>query len=537
MNKVVVRLLVFVSLLFFYRPSALAVDPYATGSAVVSATVIGTTTNAPILVSPDNNAAINTNRPSLVWKRPDPLPATPLHHYDVYLDGDLFATDVSDSITSQTYYFYTIRRDGNTFYLELITDLDQGYHTWSVTVFDTSGNSASSETRTFYIDSIAPYILLEKVDTQSLNWNTSIPSSIPDVNLRDLTVDNSNPLLIGKVEPYANMSITLVCPQNIPSCQNQTYQGNYPTGIWQHRFYNLLKGQVYTVYLIATDAGNNSTTFPVFYLAYGALTPSPTTATVTPKPTTTVKPTPTKPKPTPSITISPTITATISATVSPTITPEPAPEFIEPFVPFVPPAPTPPLVPTLAPVKTNFFAQYWLLILLVLGLPTHLFLTFYGAKISFTHFFKFLFILFFPFIGKKEYQTVPLSCLEMYDPEKLDTAWQKKISDINGRYSLSTPLLNNLYVKIISTGRSWQNRIIKGTILPITCLFPILEDPKTTLDRLPLFSLRIRSIPLIIACLSSSFALTISPNYFFLIYLYLSLHLAFAEYLYPRISQ
>ncbi|HSV94686.1 MAG TPA: hypothetical protein VLH94_01755 [Spirochaetia bacterium] len=531
MNRVVRQLLVFILFLHISSSAIFAADPYATGSAVVSATVIGTTTNAPILVSPDNNAAINTNRPSLVWKRPDPLPATPLHHYDVYLDDDLLATDISDSITSQTYYFYTIRRDNDTFYLEMTSDLDQGYHTWSVKVYDTSGTSASSETRTFYIDSIFPYILLETVDTRTLNWNTSISESIPEINNRNVLINNANPLLSGKVEPYANMVITLVCPQNIPNCQNQTYQGNYPTGIWQHRFNNLARGYIYTVSIAATDAGGNSTTFPEFYLIYGTVTPTPS-AIITPKPTATIKPTPKiSPTPTPP-------TATISATVSPTITPpEPTPELITPFVPYAPPAPTPPMIPSLAPEKANFFTQYWLLMLFVIGLPTHIFLTFYGAKIQFTNFFNFIFTLFFPFLGKKDYQTVPFSTIEMYNPEKLDSAWQKKVTDINGYYSLSSPLLNSIFVKITSTGRYWKNIIIKGSILPNSCLFPILEDSQITSDRLQILSMRFRSIPLFLACLTSSIGLVTQPNYFYLIYLYLSLHLVFSEYLYPKISK
>lgn len=522
MRGITKKLLLLIFLISISAEKTYALNPYATSSAVVSATVVGTTFNPPILISPDNNGVTNNSRVSLVWQRPDPLPSTPLHHYDVYFDGQLFASSVSDSITTQTYYFYTITRNNNTFSLNPTTDLAQGYHTWNVTAYDTTGISASSETRTFYLDSYSPNIKLEKVDRQTLNWDTANPGSIPDVNQRNLIITTANPLLSGTVEAFANMQITLICPQNIQNCQNQTYQGNYPTGIWQHRFNSLLKNVTYTVNIIATDAGGNTNTFPVFYLLYQTTTSiTPTTpATITKKPTLT-------PTPYTSITVTPSVTYPSPTTeISPT-----------PYTPPILPIPTPPLEATLQKTSTNFFAQYWYLILLALGLPLHLIITLYGTQTRLALSLKFLFILFFPFLGKKEYQTTPFSTLEMFDPEKLDNTWQTKISDIRGFYHLTSPLLSNIFVKITCTGRHWKNIIIESTTLPSTCLIPLLDDTKTRQNRLRRFSMSFRSLPLALACLTSSILLILLPNYFFLTYLYLSLHLVFTEYLYPRLEK
>lgn len=514
-NRVAIKLLFFACLILVSSKEVSAINPYATGSAVVSASVVGTSINPPILVSPSDNSTTNNPRQPLVWQRPSPLPSTPIHHYDVYLDGTVFAASVSDSITSQAYYFYDIRRNGDTFYLDFNTDLAQGYHTWKVVVYDNSGLNASSETRTFYIDSVAPFIKLEKVDHQTLNWDTSVYGSIPDINLRDLRVTTPNPLLTGKVEPFANMQIVLMCPQNIPNCTNQVYLGNYPTGNWQHRFYGLIKGAVYTVYISTTDAASNYTIFPEFYLAYGIVTPTPS-AIITPIPST-------------------------APGVSPTIVPEPSPEIVIPPVPFIPVppvAPTPPMNPTLVPqswLTTNL--SLILFLLLVIGLPLHLLMTIYGAKIRFSNIPKFIYILLLPFIGKKEYQTVPFATLEMYDPEKLDNTWQNKIADVHGFYSLTTPLIKKIFVKITCTGRLWKNTIIDSNILSSTCLIPLLEDTKTRSNRLQLLSMRLRSLPLIIACLTSAYAMIIQPNYFYLVYLYLSLQYAFSEYLFPKLSK
>ncbi|HAI22450.1 TPA: hypothetical protein DCP77_01115 [Candidatus Collierbacteria bacterium] len=512
MRRTAIKLLFFVVLLFISGKSSFAIDPNATGSAVVTAEIISQEFNPSTLISPSDNSTTNNPREALVWKRPSPLPATPLHHYDVYLDGQVFAASVSDSITSQVYYYYTIRRDNDTFYLDTNFDFAQGYHTWKVVAYTTAGTSASSETRTFYIDSIYPFITLKKVDRQTLNWSTTDLTTIPDINQRDLTVTAVNPLLTGSVEPYANMQFILICPQNILNCTNQIYQGNYPTGSWQHRFYGLIRGLVYTVYLSATDAGGNSTIFPEFYLAYGIISPTPLAVT-TPTPTTSVSP-----------------------EVTPIITPE-----VEitpvPFIPVPPISPTPPLNPTLVPKLPLITSNLWFMLLLVLGLPLHLLMTMYGAKIRLILIFRFISVLLFPFFGKKEYQTVPFATLDMYDPEKLDSSWQTKISDIKGFYHLTTPLLPKIFVKITATNRYWKNIIINCSLLSLTCLFPLPEDPKIHPNRLRKLSLNLRSLPLTVACLTSTIAFITQQNYFFLIYLYLSLQLAYSEYLYPKISR
>jgi hypothetical protein len=492
-----------------------AYDPYATGSATVTASVIPSSFNPPTITSPNEGSTTKNTREPLVWQRPNPIPVNPLHHYDIYLDGAIFASSISDSVTPQTYYFYTIYRTGNTFTLELNTDLSQGYHTWRVVAYSNFGISESSDLRTFYVDSIAPAINLQKVDRRILNWNTDNPSSIPDINFRDLTVYTPDPLLTGTVEPYANMQIILLCPQNIRNCSSQTYEGNYPTGIWQHRFYGLVRGYVYSVYLSATDAAGNSTIFPVFYLAYGVVTPTPS-AVITP----TATPTPV---------VSPAIP-------TPTITPEIA-VIPTPFVPVPPVSPTPPVFNNKAQAVKTFDYFPLLLILLVLGLPLHLLMATFGAKISFTNTLRFLFTIFFPFVGDKLYQTTPFTTIEFYDPDKLDHPWQIKISNINGFYSLRSSIPSQLFTKITCTGRIWKNHILQSIILSSSCLFPIPESPLSPSNSLRRHCLITRSLPLAIACLTSAFCLVTQPNYFYLIYLYLSLQLVFSEYLYPKISK
>jgi len=496
--------------LFGVQPSLVIADTeYSTGSAAVSAEVISQTFNPPVITAPLNNSVTSNPREPMVWQRPNPIPVTPLHHYDVYLDGNIIAYSISDSITSQTYYSYSVYRQNNTFSFYLSSNLSDGYHTWQVVAYNTYGSYASSDTITFYVDATAPFIKLSKVDNQTLNWDTSIPSSIPGNNQRNISVSNANPLLSGTVEPFANMQIILMCPQNIPNCQNQTWQGNYPTGTWQHRFYNLIKGIVYTVYISATDAGGNSTVFPEFYLAYGITTP--------------------------------TSGAIITPITPPTgISPEP-PEIITvptPFVPIPPVSPTPPVFEfqSTSP-KTIPSTQNILCLLLAIGLPLHLVLSLFGAKIGISNIIRFFTVLFFPFLKNKRFQTLPLSVINLYDPDRLNDPWCTVISDIKGYFNLKESLLNRYFVNITCTGRQWKNVIIQSEIILKSCFYTAKISSPNTLERLRMLSLTTRSIPLIVACITSAYCLINQPSYFFLAYLFISLLLVFSEYLYPRISR
>ncbi len=575
-NRVAAKLLFFAVMILTSSRPVFAYDIVSAGAASVSASVTTVPLSAPILVSPNDNATTINVREPLVWQRPAPLPTVPLHHYDVYLDGNILASDVSDSITSQNYYFYNITRVGDTFTLTPNFDYAQGYHTWSVTVFNTLNQNFSSETRTFYLDSIFPFITLQKVENQTLNWTTTDPTTIPDISQRYLTVTTPNPLLTGLVEQYANLQIALICPQNIPGCTDQLIVINSPTGDWTQQLSGLIQDQTYSVFISATDAAGNSTFFPEFFITYSLnITPSPTptatptptvTPTATPTPTPTATPTPTpkptitptpkptgKPTVTPSISPTPSITPSItpspttspSGTPTPSIspTPTPIPTIVTPpnyFVPVPPVAPTPPIFKTTKGTPFNILNGPWLLIiliLLVLGLPLHLFMTFYGTETRISLFFNFIYILMYPFIGKKDYQTIPFSIIDIYDPNDLKNSWLTIISDVKGFFSLPEKLSEDVFVKIVSVGRHWINNIFNSSRLYNSCLFPVPDDYEKALNRLRISSMKFRSIPLAVACITSFIALIFQPNFFYLIYLYISLQLAFSEYLYPKLQK
>lgn len=523
------RFLGFVTIIFTYLFLIIGVGFAFAEDAPVSATVPASSFNPPTLISPLSNATLNTTRPTFSWLRPSPNPGN-LNHYDFILDGSFFA-NVADSVTTQETATYSVYRSGDTFYLTLKTDLSQGYHTWSVTAYNDGGISSASETRTFYVDSIPPFISVTRVDNQSLNWTTADASTIPPVQDRYLIVTTASPLIRGSVEQYANLQATLVCPSGLSGCSDQNFTGNIASGNWETTFTNLVPNQTYTVRISATDAASNSTVFPEFYITYSVAEPAPT-ATVTPTPTVTVTPTVTG-IPTPTVTTEPTLPLpSITATPPPgelvVITPTP-------FIPAVPPAPTPPPAVTRPSAALTIDLFYlFLLILFIFGLLLHLLMAIIGTGTPLNFVPKFLWILAFPFFHRRKYQTIPFAFIDFFIADKLDKPWQSVVSDIKGFYNLKSPIPPNLFIHLTAIDRIWKDNLYKGSLIPITCLYPIPVRP-IELKRLQKTLYDWRIIPLIIALLSSITALVIKPSYETLSYVLTASLYLFSEYLYPRL--
>lgn len=520
------------TLLAVVRP-VFALELTASGSAKVTATVPEQSFNPPELLTPYNNSSVTSKQPSFYWLRPDPLPSTPLSHYDFYLDDQVIAQNISDSLTLSEYYFYRVQRYDNKFQLDLKYDLAEGYHTWKVVAYNQNNLSATSETWLFYLDASTPYIKLTKVDSQILNWDTGHYQSIPSEEKRYLYVSES-PLLTGEVETGANLQFYLKCPGNLTPCTDlyQTY--SYPTSNWQHRFYHLTPNKAYPVYLTAVDAAGNVNNFPVFYLIYFVGSAG---VTITPYPTATIPPTPpvtpTRPLPTPTIN---------DKQPFPSIEPIPTPILIEFFVPssFTPAPPVTPTKPpqrptTPAPQKYNFVPV--ILLILIFGLPLHLLLTQFGTGTPITLTFQFIFSLIFPFVGKNNFETQPFSSITFYLPNDLSKPWRQTVSNVIGRYSLPDILPVDLFTKISLKEHHFKSTIIKSEILPTICLLSLLEDHRSTQNRLQNTAMSIRSIPLAFGTFTSLFALFYIPNLGILLYLYLCLQAAFSEYLYPRLEK
>lgn len=523
-----IRLIVLFFIFITFPSRALAAVNPTSGSTTVNASVPSFSFATADLIAPANNSTTNNPQINFHWERPSPIPDySPLNHYDLYLDGSGFATNIPDNLTSQTYYFYTASASANNFYVNLTTDLTQGYHTWYVIAYTDAGTTSTTGTWTFYLDSTSPTITVTSVDGQSYTTATTY------------TVSTQNPLLKGTVEANANLTLALD--------SGQTYTGNYPSGTWEHQFNGLVRDTTYTVYLTSTDAGGNTYSHPSFYLVYGqpSTTPTPTsTPTSTPTPTLTITPTPStiddRPSTTPSPIPSTTPTATPSGLPLPTATLTPPPDLLTIITPttFIP---KPPTAPTPPPPKIKLTATHYetgkilFYLLLLFGLPLHLLMSFIGTQTPLSFIFSFFFTLGFPFLKKKTNQTFPFTNISFYLPNNLKKPWMLATSDVSGWYNLPEKLPETLFIILTSPLKIWKNMLLKNQTLLNSCLYPINKRILSQSEKLSSTIYNLRSIPLVIALITSTAGLYLFPNFFVLTYFYLTVQYSFSEYLYPKI--
>lgn len=356
----------FVTFFLFFSSPLLAAETSLddiTNSATIGS--ITETITSPLLISPSDNSLTNNRYQNFVWQ-----PATStsgIHHYTLYLDDLIIVPYITNALYQNT-SIYTANFTNNRFYLQLKSPLSEGSHTAKVLAYTNQNNSSSSSTHTFTVDATIPLIILQAVDKHIVYWASHDPYSIPPTNQRHFDVTTSQPLLTGKTEAGANLKLSLACPANTPSCQDQSYTGTVSDGNWKHRFYHLESGLTYTAYLSATDPAGNSNIFPAFTVTY-----TPTSIFTLP--------------------IFPTTTPTPKTTLTPTPTPRPAEELAPLIEP--PPAPTLPPAPTTTPT-TTVFPPDWFLPLAFLLLLAHLAFTAFASAIPLTLIPRFLGLLLLP---------------------------------------------------------------------------------------------------------------------------------------------
>ena len=108
---------------------------------------------APILISISNNATINENLPTFIWRQPPTN--SPVTKYQFYLNDELFFDNIpnSDSNTDNYAIFYDPLTDE--FNLDILNPLEDGTYTWKIKVFDENGTSSESVSWTF---TITPFV-------------------------------------------------------------------------------------------------------------------------------------------------------------------------------------------------------------------------------------------------------------------------------------------------------------------------------------------------------------------------------------------
>lgn len=292
-SKILILLSLLCTPLLLYLPSVHALDT------PVTATIPDFSITTPILISPPDNSTVDSRRPTLTWQV-STSPFTVVD-YDLYLDGVLAAEGILHSSGFLDSYFFTATRSGEFISITPSYDLSGGYHQWYVVASNEVGNTATSVEWEFLVDTIPPQIILKGLDFQVLNWDTANPTSIPDIDNRNLIASSDTPTIYASTEAFTNIKIDLVCPVNVPIfCANLTSSFIISTSDWSYQVPHLFSGVTYTVFISATDSGANTTLFPSFTITLSPSQIITTPTDITPPQPASVPPTPPRNVPKPS---------------------------------------------------------------------------------------------------------------------------------------------------------------------------------------------------------------------------------------------
>ena len=485
------------SLLFSPQP-ALALENPASHSAQIQATVPEFKVDAPILIAPSNYSLTNNPTEPFEWLQAVSVQGISYHTF--YLDGQPIIPKILTSIPTINTPDYFIYHLNGRLYLTLKNPMAEGSHTWQVSATSVGGTTAYSDLWHFTIDSTLPPIILRQVDQNKMYWATHDPNSIPPYEDRHLIVTTPDPLILGQVEAPVSFKYALICPLNaLAGCREQSITVSENDGNFAHRFTDLEPHYTYFVYLIATDLAGNITYFPVFTITY-------------------------TPKTHHSSTSHPRHHHSYSNSTSShnPITPEPTPSTSTS-------TPTDPIPP---PVAIPDYSRL-LHSLIVFGLLLHLSLSILGARIKLSQSLRFITRLLIPITRGQKHFTNPYTTLEIYHPDHLNKVLKYIFANPFGAYSLPSNLPEIIFVRFTRPGLNLLTWLNKPDQLPQYLYLEKLDDPPFS-DKLRRFLFHSRLIAILIAIITSAYAVIVTSCLYFVIYLLISLLLFTNQYLLPH---
>ncbi len=230
-------------------------------SVTASVTARGGPPPYPILVSPAQNAILTSGVVTFVWQEVTGHTAA-LDRYELNLNGTKKFGDIS--LTAETTADYVLTISDGKYYLALKADkyLIDGLYTWHIRVVDVNGLGSDSTTRTFTVDSTPPPLLVTGIDGQAVTISAADPNSISS---EPITVQHSQPLLIGKTDAGAEVQLTVTYPDGSTASYKVTADIN---GVFGFTLESLTANQVISLKFIAIDLAGLSTVLDGVRLQY-----------------------------------------------------------------------------------------------------------------------------------------------------------------------------------------------------------------------------------------------------------------------------
>ena len=199
---------------------------------------------APILIAPEDNELVSTNRPQFVWLESTDNVA--MSHYKLTIDGELILDNLA---TPGTYELYNLSYNSSLgyYYLDIKFDLDQGQHTWKITAVDAVGLTNDSVTWSFTVDSIPPHFILTQIGDVEVSISAQDQSTIPE---EPIEISVNEPMLEAYGEANSTVQLTAIIPGQDDYYSETLIDGR---GNWNHRLPILPRDTVITLNFVIID--------------------------------------------------------------------------------------------------------------------------------------------------------------------------------------------------------------------------------------------------------------------------------------------
>ncbi len=174
-------------------------------TARVSTTVPDTTKpSTPILIAPTDGAILTDSTPTFVWT--ESTDNVGVIKYNLYLDGEIYTPDIPTNSTTDSAYALVFNSSTGEFSLTHIGSIADGNHTWKVTAQDAAGNTATSTTWSFLIDTQSPTFVISAIGSQTTSISAQDVSTVPSTPIE---LSENEPLISGTGEANSSVILTL----------------------------------------------------------------------------------------------------------------------------------------------------------------------------------------------------------------------------------------------------------------------------------------------------------------------------------------
>jgi len=215
--------------------------------------------------SPADSSYTNNTKPTFRWHKTTDATAG-LSKYQVIVDPEdrgeyVLIDDIDPDKPSNKNY----REDDDKYvyydgdYIQAYTkksdkELTEDKYTWKIRAVDKAGNSRDTGSKTLYIDTTAPTLVLTDLANQSnLNFKTDSTTTI-------FTTSTQTPTFKGIAD--AESTIKIMVKSNLVSCETTTSSDSS----WECTPEEKIAYGIHSVSITATDRAGNTTTLPKFSL-------------------------------------------------------------------------------------------------------------------------------------------------------------------------------------------------------------------------------------------------------------------------------